>query len=48
MTQMIQQNRLAGFRGECFFLQEAKDKMSWYQYIRLSDLKCDDGEGLMI
>ena len=32
MTQMIQQNRLAGFRGECFFFYEGvKDKMSWYQ-----------------
>jgi uncharacterized lipoprotein YddW (UPF0748 family) len=32
MTQMIQQNRLAGFKGECFFFYEGvKDKTSWFQ-----------------
>ena len=32
MTQMIQQNRLSGFKGECFFFYEGiKDKTSWYQ-----------------
>jgi uncharacterized lipoprotein YddW (UPF0748 family) len=32
MTQMIQQNRLAGFKGECFFFYEGiKDKSPWFQ-----------------
>ncbi|MBC7890108.1 MAG: family 10 glycosylhydrolase [Ferruginibacter sp.] len=32
MTQMIQQNRLNGFKGECFFFYEGiKDKVLWYQ-----------------
>lgn len=32
MTQMIQQNRLNGFKGECFFFYEGiKDKILWYQ-----------------
>jgi uncharacterized lipoprotein YddW (UPF0748 family) len=32
MTQMIQQNRLAGFKGECFFFYEGiKDKSAWFQ-----------------
>jgi hypothetical protein len=32
MTQMIQQNRLNGFKGECFFFYEGvKDKSSWFQ-----------------
>jgi uncharacterized lipoprotein YddW (UPF0748 family) len=32
MTQMIQQNRLSGFKGECFFFYEGvKDKTAWYQ-----------------
>jgi uncharacterized lipoprotein YddW (UPF0748 family) len=31
MTQMIQQNRLAGFKGECFFFYEGvKDKTPWF------------------
>ncbi len=32
MTQMIQQNRLLGFKGECFFFYEGvKDKQSWFR-----------------
>jgi uncharacterized lipoprotein YddW (UPF0748 family) len=32
MTQMIQQNRKSGFKGECFFFYEGvKDKSSWFQ-----------------
>jgi uncharacterized lipoprotein YddW (UPF0748 family) len=32
MTQMIQQNRAAGFKGECFFFYEGvKDKTAWFQ-----------------
>jgi uncharacterized lipoprotein YddW (UPF0748 family) len=32
MTQMIQQNRAAGFSGECFFFYEGvKDKTPWFQ-----------------
>ncbi len=32
MTSMIQQNRINGFKGECFFFYEGvKDKTSWYQ-----------------
>ncbi len=32
MTQMIQQNRASGFKGECFFFYEGvKDKTAWFQ-----------------
>ena len=32
MTQMIQQNRTSGFKGECFFFYEGvKNKSTWFQ-----------------